>query len=62
MRRPNENLPVSGENVEEVSLTDYDQRRHDQARGARREAYHDESDDEEGPGGGIPQGVQCASH
>ncbi|KAI6228758.1 hypothetical protein M3Y99_01184400 [Aphelenchoides fujianensis] len=58
--RPKETLPVSGENVEEVSLSPYDERRHE-GQGGRREAYHDddENSDEEMPGGG--QRVQCAS-
>jgi DnaJ family protein A protein 2 len=64
-RRPIENLPVTGDNVEEVSLQEYDHRRHDQAKGARREAYHDDesySDEEGGGHGHGAQGVQCATH
>ncbi|KAI6189991.1 DnaJ subfamily A member 2 [Aphelenchoides bicaudatus] len=61
-RRPTETLPTTGEKIEEVSLVDFDHRRHEQSRNSRREAYHDDSDDEEMGGQGGPQHVQCASH
>lgn len=60
VRRPIESLPV-GQDVHEVSLHDFDSRRHGQGRNNRREAYHDDSDDEEAHGRGG-QNVQCASH
>lgn len=64
VRRPAESLPVVGDDVEEVSLGDYDSRRHDQARGgARREAYHDDSDEDEYSGGGPGPGKKrCRVH
>jgi len=58
--RPKESLPTSGDHVEEVSLAEYDARKHQHARNARREAYHDDDSDDEGHGG--PQGMQCATH
>jgi len=55
--RPTEN--INGD-VEEVSLSEYEDRRHDHGRAGRREAYHDDyGSDEEMHGGG--QRVQCAS-
>ena len=60
-------MPV-GEHVEEVSLSDFDERRyaHSMGGGAGREAYHEEameSDEEEMAGhfpGAGAQHVQCA--
>jgi DnaJ family protein A protein 2 len=60
VRRPIETLPT-GHDFEEVSLQDYDSHRHGQTRNNRREAYHDDSDEDETHGGGH-QNVQCASH
>lgn len=52
----------TGENVDEVSLMPFDERRyakHSRA-GPAREAYHDDDDDDEDEGMGGAQRVQCA--
>ena len=61
--RPQVNLPMDGENVEEVMLMDVDleQQRRDQRRNHHRAAY-DEDDDDDPRMGGHGPGVQCASH
>ncbi|KAI6213488.1 hypothetical protein M3Y94_00156600 [Aphelenchoides besseyi] len=57
--RPTEKLPITGDDVEEVSLTAYEERRHAEGRGGQREAYHDDDSDDEMPSGN--QRVQCAT-
>lgn len=54
-------LPPLSADAEEVSLSEFDERRYEESRGGRREAYHDEEDSDEDMHGGGPQRVQCAS-
>lgn len=57
-KRPAVQIPTD---VEEVSLSEFDERRYTEGRGGRREAYHDDEDSDEEMGGPGGQRVQCAS-
>jgi len=59
-RQPSD-IPV-GDEVEEVTLMNFDPAMQNGSSGSRREAYHqdDSDDDDEEGGGGMPHAVQCA--
>ncbi|KAH7701554.1 dnaJ subfamily A member 2-like protein [Aphelenchoides avenae] len=62
--RPKADVPPKHGDVEEVTLSEFDERRYERTGGGRREAYHDDDDDSDDEmGGGHPGGsqhVQCA--